>query len=105
MSGAVQSFAGLIGPHGIVRQGNQQRRFDGLVGTVLVLNSRDSLIETELGVPQQTYLDAIRAKRVVVNARESAVGSGALVDLDMKFIPYMQQRDIQTMLVRPDFYL
>ncbi len=103
--GAVQAPAGLLAPHGTVRAGQVQGRFDQVVGLGFVLVSRSAATERALGARQREVLDALGAKRVVIASDASAPEPGALVDLDHKFIPYMQQHGIDTMLVRPDFYL
>lgn len=50
-------------------------------------------------------LDDLGAKRVEIVAKGTQGGPAALVDLDDKFIPFMEKHGIDTMLVRPDFYL
>ncbi|GAC1389918.1 MAG: bifunctional 3-(3-hydroxy-phenyl)propionate/3-hydroxycinnamic acid hydroxylase [Variovorax sp.] len=103
--GGVQSPAGLLGPHGSVRTGNAQGRFDEVVGLGFVLVSRSAAAQSALGARQRAFLEALGARHVLVAAEGSAAGPDALVDLDRKFIPYMEQHGIDTMLVRPDFYL
>ncbi|MEJ7685715.1 MAG: bifunctional 3-(3-hydroxy-phenyl)propionate/3-hydroxycinnamic acid hydroxylase [Variovorax sp.] len=105
VDGAVQAPAGLLSPHGTVRSGDAQGRFDDLVGPGFVLVSRNPAVESALGVSQRRFLDALGAKRVVVAAAGTGAAADALIDLDDKFIPYMVQHGIDTMLVRPDFYL
>jgi len=101
--GAVLAPAGLLGPHGRVRSGDRQGRFDDIVGLGFVLVSRSGAAEAALGEHQRAFLDALGGKRVVVVVEGTA--AGALLDVDRKFIPYMTQHGIDTMLVRPDFYL
>lgn len=103
--GSVQAPAGLLGPHGTVHTGDRRGRFDDVVGLGFVLVSRSGAAEAGLGAAQRAFLDALGARRVVIAAREEPVPAGALVDLDDKFLPYMTQHGIHTMLVRPDFYL
>lgn len=103
--GAVQAPAGLLSPHGTVRAGQRQGRFDEVVGLGFVLVSRNAAIEAALGEPQRALLDALGVRRVTVTAPGAPAADGALVDLDAKFIPYMAQLGITSMLVRPDFYL
>nr|WP_181726092.1 bifunctional 3-(3-hydroxy-phenyl)propionate/3-hydroxycinnamic acid hydroxylase [Polaromonas sp.]QJS06419.1 3-(3-hydroxy-phenyl)propanoic acid hydroxylase, monooxygenase [Polaromonas sp.] len=103
--GAVQAPAGLLSPHGTVRSGDRQGRFDEVVGLGFVLVSRSAAVEAELGEKQRAFLDALDAKRVVIAAAGAEAGPGAWEDLDSKFIPYMEQHGIEAMLVRPDFYL
>lgn len=103
--GTVQAPAGLLSPHGTVRCGTRQGRYDELVGLGFVLVSRSAAAQAALGAPQRAFLDALGAKHVVIVSRQGPVPAGALVDLDDKFLPYMAQHGIDTMLVRPDFYL
>ena len=103
--GRVLAPAGLLSPHGRVSLQGREGRFDDLVGLGFVLVSRSASALASIGDAQRALLDALGAKRVVVNAAGDANAAGALLDLDDKFIPYMQQHGIDTMLVRPDFYL
>jgi 2-polyprenyl-6-methoxyphenol hydroxylase-like FAD-dependent oxidoreductase len=102
--GAVQAPAGLLSPHGSVRAGDRVGRFDDVAGLGFVLVSRSGEAEARLGMRQKAVLDAIGARRVVIAAADEARGA-ELADLDGKFIPYMEQHAIDTMLIRPDFYL
>ena len=103
--GRVLAPAGLLSPHGRVSLQGREGRFDDLVGLGFVLISRSASALASIGDAQRAFLDALGAKRVVVNAAGGAKDAGALLDLDDKFIPYMQQHGIDTMLLRPDFYL
>ena len=103
--GVVQAPAGLLSPHGNVRSGDVQGRFDDVVGLGFVLVAKSSAVEAALGEQQQAFLDALGARRVVVAAVGAEASLDAWIDLDSKFIPYMAQHGIEAMLVRPDFYL
>jgi len=103
--GMVQAPAGLLSPHGTVRSGDRQGRFDDVVGLGFVLISRSAAAESGLGEKQRAFLDALGAKRVVMAAAGAKAAPGTWEDLDDKFIPYMAQHGIEAMLVRPDFYL
>ena len=103
--GQVQSPAGLLGPHGRLRTGGREGRFDDLVGLGFVLVSRDGAVESMLGARQRAFLDALGARRVVIAAPGAAAVEGAALDIDDKYIPYMARHGITAMLVRPDFYL
>lgn len=103
--GAVQKPAGLLSPHGRVRCGAIEGRFDEVVGLGFVLVSRKPAIDAALGAPQRLFLDALGAKRVVISTVGSATEPNEWADLDGKFIPYMDAHRIDAMLVRPDFYL
>ena len=104
-NGAPQVPAGLLCPHGAVRAGAKQGRFDDLVGLGFVLISRSKDAEAALGEGERALLDDLGVKRVVVAGATAAPEAGTLVDLDDKFIPFMQSHGIEAMLVRPDFYL
>jgi 2-polyprenyl-6-methoxyphenol hydroxylase-like FAD-dependent oxidoreductase len=101
-NGQVQFPAGLLSPHGTVQAGGQRGRFDAMVGQGFVMVSRSNAAEAALGSAQRAVLDAIGTRRMVIAATATA---GAWTDMDQKFIPYMEQHGIDTMLVRPDFYL
>lgn len=107
--GAVQAPAGLLSPHGSVRAGGRTARFDTVAGLGFVLVSRqaaDPTVQARLGARQQAFLAALGARHVVVAAADTVVADAAvLVDLDRKFIAFMDAHGIDTMLVRPDFYL
>lgn len=103
--GAVQAPAGLLSPHGAVRTGAREGRFDDVVGLGFVLVSRSAAAEAALGHAQRAVLDDLGAKRVVIVAKGTHGGPAALVDLDDKFIPFMETHGIDTMLVRPDFHV
>jgi 2-polyprenyl-6-methoxyphenol hydroxylase-like FAD-dependent oxidoreductase len=108
-AGAVLAPAGLLSPHGTVHgvQGSEQGhgRFDDVVGLGFVLISRNPALEVALGDAQKATLDAVGVRRVVVAADAASAGALALIDVDAKYLPFMAQHGIDTMLVRPDFYL
>ena len=104
-NGAVQAPAGLLSPNGTFRDGDRVGRFDDVVGLGFVLVSRGSDAAAQLGPWQKAVLNGIGAKRVVIAAEDEAAGPHALVDLDRKFVPYMERHGIAAMLIRPDFYL
>jgi 2-polyprenyl-6-methoxyphenol hydroxylase-like FAD-dependent oxidoreductase len=103
--GLVQAPAGLLSPHGTVQRGKVIRRYDELTGIGFVLVSRNARAEEALGATQKTFLDALGAQRVLIVADGSDVPPSALIDLDRKFLPFMERHHIDTMLVRPDYYL
>lgn len=105
--GKVQAPAGLLSPHGRVRSGSATGRYDDVAGLGFVLVTRNAAAMQVLGERQKAFLDSLGAKRVVIAEEgcDVVAGAAALVDVDRKFIPYMAQHGIETMLVRPDFYL
>jgi hypothetical protein len=103
--GLVQAPAGLLSPHGTMRRGELTGRYDELIGVGFVLVSRNARAEAALGGSQKAFLDALGAQRVLVVADGGGTPPNSLVDLDRKFLPFMEQHDVDTMLVRPDYYL
>ena len=100
-TGQVLAPAGLLSPHGTVRRGEQQGRFDELVGLGFILLSRSSAALSRLGARQKTFLNNLGAQCAVISANDGA----QVLDLDGKFVPFMESLGIETMLIRPDFYL
>jgi 2-polyprenyl-6-methoxyphenol hydroxylase-like FAD-dependent oxidoreductase len=102
--GAVQKLAGLLSPHGRVLRNGVQGRYDDVVGLGWVLVSRSA---DALAIVKSSHGEWIGECGVhlvhVVAAGDSTFG--ATQDLDAKFLPFMEQHGIKTMLVRPDFYL
>jgi len=99
--GNVQAPAGLLSPHGTVRQGGRSGRFDDVVGLGFMLVSRSTAALAAVGPRQRAVLSALRARHVLVTAD----GAEGWTDVDAKYIPFMERHGIDTMLVRPDFYL
>lgn len=103
--GAVVAPAGLLAPHGRVRDGAVEGRFDDVAGLGFMLISRQASALSRLSAAQRTFLDRLRVRRVVVAASGAAPQPGVLADLDDKFLPFMDRLGIDSMLVRPDFHL
>lgn len=104
-SGAVQMPAGLLGPHGTVRAGQRSGRFDDVVGLGFVLVSRSGACAARLGERCGKLLDTLGAKRIVIAAPGEDAPADAIVDVDGKFVAFMCEHGIGSMIVRPDFYL
>jgi 2-polyprenyl-6-methoxyphenol hydroxylase-like FAD-dependent oxidoreductase len=103
--GSVRSPAGLLAPHGKVRLGAHEGRLDDIVGLGFVLVVRSPSALDALGARRQAFLDALGAKCVAIGAAHETTGPADAIDLDAKFIPYMEQHGVRAMLVRPDFHL
>lgn len=103
--GQIVEPAGLLSPHGKVKRGSQVGRFDEIVGLGFVLVSRSRVAASALGSEQRRFLDELGARQVVMAGANDPFDAGTLIDLDGKFIPYMMKHGIDTMLIRPDFYL
>ena len=104
-SAAVQAPAGLLSPHGTVRRGNQQGRFDDMVGLGFALISRDAAALAGLNQRQNALLRTLKVKPVLIAESSAAGAADTWLDLDGKFLPFMARHGIVAMLVRPDFYL
>lgn len=101
LRGAPDKTAGLLSPHGRVRRAGVQGRFDDVAGAGFVLVSRS---EQALS----GWRDAagrLAVKAVVIVPAGAPPGAHGWEDLDDKFLPFMARHGIETMLVRPDFYL
>lgn len=96
--------AGLLSPHGTVRQGDKRGRFDDVVGPGFMLIARSVETLNALGAAQKAVLTGLGARLVHMVAPGVSV-SGATQDLDGKFLPWMANLGLEAMLVRPDFYL
>ena len=103
-TGAVQSLAGLLSPHGRVRSQGVEGRYDDVVGLGFVLVARSAQTLSSLSEDQEHQLREWNVKKVHIVVKGSTVESGTQ-DLENKFIPFMASRLIEAMLVRPDYYL
>jgi 2-polyprenyl-6-methoxyphenol hydroxylase-like FAD-dependent oxidoreductase len=100
--GRVQAPAGLLCPHGRVRSGGREGRFDQVVGLGWVLVARSRAALENLHEGNVALLDALGTRRVLLGAPGEP---GVTEDLDGKFLPFMQHHQVDAMLVRPDFYV
>lgn len=103
--GAPDPTAGLLSPHGRVRRGAGEGRFDDVVGTGFVLISRSPQTLSGLGEAAQQAMGQLNVKTALIVPADAAMDQQGWQDLDGKFLPFMEQHGIETMLVRPDFYL
>ncbi|GAB4271026.1 MAG: bifunctional 3-(3-hydroxy-phenyl)propionate/3-hydroxycinnamic acid hydroxylase [Pararhodobacter sp.] len=99
--GALLPFAGDLGPHGTVRHQRRTGRFDSFVpaGFTLIV---DRTIDTA-ALPRQT-LEALGV-RVIRMADRVSAADAEYADTQGQFLPYMAERGVHALLVRPDFYL
>jgi 2-polyprenyl-6-methoxyphenol hydroxylase-like FAD-dependent oxidoreductase len=102
--GRVQAPAGLLTPHGTVERVGRRGRFDDLVGTGWRLVSSRVDLPATLDAPARARLDEMGVQIAVLGDAASADGQ-VWRDLDGKFLPWMRQLGIDTLLVRPDHYL
>lgn len=105
--GAVQAPAGLLSPHGRVRAGEVQGRFDDVVGVGWVLIARTVEALAAMRPDQRAALTALGGRAVSIGSVSSPSTDAAAgwLDLDDKYLPFMARLGIDAMLVRPDFYL
>jgi 3-(3-hydroxy-phenyl)propionate hydroxylase/flavoprotein hydroxylase len=99
--GSVQAPAGDLGPHGTVRHKRRTGRFDSFVhpGFTLIL---DRTIDRR-ALPMQALHDL--GVRVVTMADRVSATDEEFADSQGQFLPYMQERGVHALLVRPDFFL
>ena len=101
---AVRAPAGLLSPHGVVRRNGIEGRYDDIVGSGFALVSRDPKSLLGLDAAQMHMMETFGVHQVHIVAAD-VYAQGAVQDLNTKFIPFMEQHGIHTMLVRPDFYV
>lgn len=103
--GTVQAPAGLLSPHGAVSFSGQQGRFDDVVGLGFVLMSRAKGATAQLSAAHHAVLDTLKVRVAQLVKPNTDDGPEVVVDVDLKFNNFMDAQGIDTMLVRPDFYL
>jgi 2-polyprenyl-6-methoxyphenol hydroxylase-like FAD-dependent oxidoreductase len=101
---AVQAPAGLLTPHGTVQRGAVRGRYDDVAGRGWLLVTTRPEVLAALGDAQRAQLAEMDAHTVLIGAAD-ATDAAAWRDLDGKFLPWLQQHGVDTLLVRPDFYL
>lgn len=97
-------LVGTLSVQGQVRSGESTGLFDDVVGsgwTVLstVADPRDALEEEQL-----EFLDDIGAHLVRVTSDETS-GDGSVVDMDGTYANWFEEAGVETIVVRPDFYV
>lgn len=100
--GAVLAPAGDLAPHGTVRTGRRTGRFDSFVPAGFTL-----ILDRQLGdLPPATRaaLDGMGVRIVVIADRVTA-RDDEVADQQGQFLPYMAERGVHALLVRPDFML
>ncbi len=104
--GSIQAPAGMLAPHGKVRAGDHVGRFDDVVGLGFVLVMRSGVARATLGEHEKAFLRRIGATPVVIVEPGNVDGPvDGLIDVDGKFLPWMERMGIVAMLVRPDFHV
>lgn len=102
---ASDPLAGKLSPHGTVKYGGRTGRFDDLVAPGFTILSRAGDPRATLTQGQRAFLASIGANLVSLEAPSSASTSPATLDLDSKFIPFMDGHGVAALVVRPDFYI
>jgi hypothetical protein len=103
-SGTVIAPAGLLSPHGTVERGAQRGRYDDVAGRGWMLVTQRPEVLAALDAEARATLAEMGAHTVLIGDAASA-DPAAWRDLDGKFGPWLQQHGVDTVLVRPDFYL
>ncbi|RJL05905.1 monooxygenase [Paracoccus siganidrum] len=102
--GAVLAPAGELSPHGTVRLNRRTGRFDTLVAPGLVLILTRELTLADLDPASRRTLERLGATVVTVAGRTCAT-DGEVADTQGQILPFMRERGLNAMLVRPDLYL
>lgn len=105
LCGAPDQAAGMLAPHGRVRRGDVEGRFDDVVGTGFVLISRSQQALSGLDEAAKQAIRQLNAQTALIVPAGADANPQGWQDLDGKFLPFMEQHGMETMLVRPDFYL
>ena len=102
--GQITDPVGMLSPHGRILMNSKEGRYDDIVGLGFKLIVRNSQTLENIGTPEKQYLSKLGVTAVhMVDAGTEKVG--AAQDLDKKFIPFMQEHQIEAMVIRPDFYV
>lgn len=101
--GAPKAPAGDLAPHGTVRHQRRTARFDSLVppGFVLILDR--TIPENALAQATRDTLSALGVRVVAIADRVSA-RDAEFADSQGQFLPWMAERGVHALLVRPDFF-
>jgi len=103
-SGAVIDPAGELAPHGTVRFQRRTGRFDNVVppGFTLILNG--SIDTADLSADSRATLEALGVTVAEVAPRTTA-RDDQIADTQGQILPFMAEKGVNAMLVRPDFFL
>lgn len=103
-SGKVIAPAGELSPHGTVRHRGRTARFDSVVppGLNLILTKEVTL--TDLSEQSLAILASLKVTTVTVTDRRTATDA-EIADTQEQILPFMQEKNLSAMLIRPDLYL
>lgn len=102
-SSEVVAPAGALCPHGTVSYKGRRGRFDDLVGLGFVLVLRNADARRALTKENVAVLRQLGGH--IIHLAETADSDESVIDLDNKFIPFMDELGLVAMLVRPDFFM
>lgn len=102
--GGLRGPAGLLGPHGTIRLGGHDGRFDDLAGLGFRVVAAGADPGTVLEAGHRRILDGLGAALLRVD-RPDLAATGSAADLDGKILPFMARHGLAAMVVRPDFHL
>jgi len=102
--GSVLAPAGDLGPHGTVRHQRRTGRFDSFVPAGFTLLLDRTIAQDSLSPQTRSALDAMGVRVVSVADRVTATDA-EIADSQSQILPYMAERGVHALLVRPDFFL
>lgn len=103
-AGAPAGIAGQLSPHGVVRHRGRTDRFDSFVAPGFNLILTEDIAAEALSGESRAILAALHA-RIVTVADRRAAGDDQIADTQGQFLPYMAERGVGAMLLRPDLHI
>lgn len=103
-TGGVLKPAGDLAPHGTVRHRRRTGRLDCFVSPGWTLFLNKGIAVSDLSPASQDIISEMALTVVEVSDKNSATDD-EIADTQRQIIPYMKDRNISAMLVRPDFFL
>ncbi len=102
--GALQPPAGDLAPHGTVRHQRRTGRFDSFVPAGFTLILDRTIPAADLPQVLRDRLAALGVRVVTIADRISATDA-EFADSQGQFLPWMAERGVHALLVRPDFFV
>lgn len=96
--------AGQLSPHGMVRHRGRTGRFDSFVPPGFTLILAPGIDVPDLSDASRATLDALKARVATIADRREATDR-QFADTQGQVLPFMAERGIRAMLVRPDLYI
>lgn len=97
----LDNLAGHLAPHGIFQWNNQEIRLDELVNQQFVLITHGAV---KLTSDHKTLLEQLNAKHISLH-KDTELEVKEYLEKDDNIAKFMQEHQIEAMLVRPDFYI